>query len=80
MIKWRQPEELNGLVDYTLFALVNGNERTICSDCGESYRLEDIEQYTKYTFWVIARNIKNGYISEPSNNDTIITPSFSKYF
>ncbi|XP_028413002.1 uncharacterized protein LOC114535873 [Dendronephthya gigantea] len=77
VIKWRQPKELNGLVDYTLFALVNGNEKTICSACGESYRLEYVEQYTEYTFWVIARNIKNGYTSPPSNNVTITTPSFT---
>ena len=78
--KWREPEKLNGLVDYILFATLNGTERTICQACGESYKLEDVEQYTTYTFWVVAYNIKHPrYRSGRSTNVTITTPSFSKY-
>jgi hypothetical protein len=78
--KWREPEKLNGLVHYRLFALVNGTKRTICSACGEWYKLEYVEQYTNYTFWVIAYNTNNDprYASGPSENATIITPSYSK--
>ena len=78
--KWREPEKLNGLVNYRLFALVNGTERTICQACGESYKLKDVEQYTTYTFWVVAYNIKHPrYKSGRSMYDTISTPSYSKY-
>ncbi|CAB4003547.1 adhesion G -coupled receptor L3-like [Paramuricea clavata] len=79
VIKWREPEKLNGLVHYRLFALVNGTKRTICSACGEWYKLEDVEQYTNYTFWVIAYNTNNDprYESGPSENATIITPSYT---
>ncbi len=81
MAKWREPEKLNGLVHYRLFALVNGIKRTICSACGESYRLEEVEQYTNYTFWVIAYNINNDprFESGPSEVSNVTTPSYSKY-
>lgn len=72
---------MNGLVDYRLFALINGILRTICNACGESYKLEDVDQNTKYTFWVITYNINNNprFESRRSEMKNITTPSFSKY-
>ena len=80
MAKWQEPEKPNGLVHYRLFARVNGTKKTICDACGELYKLEDIEQYTNYTFWVIAYNINDPrYKSGHSKCVNITTPSFSKY-
>jgi hypothetical protein len=43
------------------------------------YKLEDVEQYTNYTFWVIAYNINDlHYESGPSEYAHITTPSYSK--
>ena len=82
LIKWREPLELNGKVEYEVLAFVNGHTTTVCRACGEYHRMNDVDQNTMYTFWVIAYNINNDpkFVSERSNNFTISTPSFSKFY
>ena len=79
VIKWREPLNTNGMVDYIVMVSVNGNTTTVCKNCGEYHRMKNVDQNTTYTFWAIAYNVNNDrFVSKRSNNYTISTPSFSK--
>jgi hypothetical protein len=79
LISWNKSSVQHGSIRYQLTGLENGVKREFCSDCGLNYLINMSEPNMNYSFWVVAHNNRNGYVSLASSIVQFHTARRSKY-